>query len=333
VTLTNTGSAAMDISGVSISAQFTQSNDCPSSLPSGASCTFHVRFAPAVAEGPVNTEVTVTGTLDVQSNATNAPVQVSLSGTAAKSLIDHFYRWILHRAADSAGLEFWKQQAKAAVARGENVNEVWYQMAETFVGSAEYARINDTPQDFVRDMYLTFFNRQPEDTGRAYWSAQIEHGMPERGVMVYFMFSDEFRQFTQAIFGNTAARAEVDMVGDFYRGLLARMPDDGGFAYWVGRFRSAQCQGGSAVTDAAESISSQFVASPEYGNRGTSNAVFLVDMYDAFMRRGPDPDGLRYWQGELDAGRRTRDQVRHEFAQSPEFQARVRAVAAQGCMQ
>ena len=49
-------------------------------------------------------------------------------------------------------------------------------------------------------------------------------------VLVSFMFSTEFQTFTQAIFGNVQARKEVDTVVDFYRGLLSRLPDDGGVA-------------------------------------------------------------------------------------------------------
>ncbi len=71
--------------------------------------------------------------------------------------------------------------------------------------------------------------------------------MPREVVLVSFMFSTEFQSFTQAIFGNVQARKEVDTVVDFYRGLLSRLPDDGGLASWVGQFRSAQCQGAGSM--------------------------------------------------------------------------------------
>ena len=39
-------------------------------------------------------------------------------------------------------------------------------------------------------------------------------------------------------------RKEIDTVMDFYRGLLGRLPDDGGFDFWLGQFRTAQCRAG-----------------------------------------------------------------------------------------
>jgi len=145
------------------------------------------------------------------------------------------------------------------------------------------------------------------------------------------MFSPEFANFTAALFGNTAARAEVDVVMDFYRGLLARLPDNGGFTFWVGRFRTAQCQGGNAVNAEAEAISSAFIQSAEYAARARTNAQYVGDLYNAFLRRGGDLGGVQFWINELNSGARTREQVRQAFVQSAEFQTRVGAVIAQGC--
>src|SRR5207237_8422405 len=112
----------------------------------------------------------------------------------------------------------------------------------------------------VTGRYKTFFHRPPDDGGLAFWAGQLGSGLPREVALVSFMFSNEFVSFTQAIFGNTAARAEVDAVGDFYRGLLARLADSSGFTFWVQQFRTAQCQGSSAVTTQADSISKAFVS-------------------------------------------------------------------------
>ena len=75
---------------------------------------------------------------------------------------------------------------------------------------------------------------------------------------------------------------------DFYRGLLARLPDDNGFNYWVGRFRQAQCAGSAAVQAEAEAISSAFANSGEFLDRSRSNTQYVGDLYNAFLRRGGD---------------------------------------------
>ena len=146
------------------------------------------------------------------------------------------------------------------------------------------------------------------------------------------MFSTEFSNFTQAIFGAAAVRAEINTVVDFYRGLLSRLPDDGGFNFWLAKFRTAQCLGGAAVNSEVESISSQFANSPEYSARARSNAQYVGDLYNAFLRRGGDLPGVLFWINEIATSARTRENVRQQFVASPEFQNRVAAIIAQGCM-
>jgi hypothetical protein len=146
------------------------------------------------------------------------------------------------------------------------------------------------------------------------------------------MFSAEFVNFAQARYGNTAARAEVDAVTDFYRGLLARLPDNGGFNFWVGRFRTAQCAGQAAILAEVEAISSAYALSQEYTNRNRTNAQYVGDLYNAFLRRGGDLPGVLFWINQVASGAQTREQVRVQFRNSPEFQGRVQAIIAQGCL-
>jgi hypothetical protein len=83
VTLTNTGSAALAISGISIggtnSSDFSQTNTCGTSLSAGATCAITVFFTPS-ASG------TRSGSLSVSDNAAGSPQMVALSGTGAASL-------------------------------------------------------------------------------------------------------------------------------------------------------------------------------------------------------------------------------------------------------
>jgi hypothetical protein len=76
VTVTNTGNAAAAVSGVTVSGDYSQNNNCGSSLAVGASCAVNVTFDPT-ASGARN------GTLTVTSNASNSPTTVALSGTGA----------------------------------------------------------------------------------------------------------------------------------------------------------------------------------------------------------------------------------------------------------
>src|SRR5262249_37195476 len=72
VTLKNTGTATLLISSIGTSGDFTQTNNCGSSVTAGASCTISVTFRP-LAKGTRN------GTLAVVDNASGSPQTVSLT--------------------------------------------------------------------------------------------------------------------------------------------------------------------------------------------------------------------------------------------------------------
>lgn len=74
VTLTNTGTESLTISGITSSADFPQTNTCGSSLAAAASCQISVQFAPSNAGAE-------TGTLTVTDNAGTQTVALSGTGT------------------------------------------------------------------------------------------------------------------------------------------------------------------------------------------------------------------------------------------------------------
>ena len=321
VVITNTGTSSVTPS-LSVSTAFVLAHDC-ASLAAGGSCHADVAFAPTL-EGPAAGALTIAGA--------SATVTVSLAGTGERSLVTHYYRSILQRTPDASGKAYWEGEATRLRALGADVNEAWHAMATSFFASDEYRLLARDDAGYVTDLYATFFNRAPEAGGRDYWIGLLGQGLPREAMLASFMFSTEFRSFTRTIFGDTAARPEVNVVMDFYRAFLARLPDDEGFRHWVGRFRAAQCAGSSAVNTEAASISRAFLASGEYTARARSNAQFVSDLYNAFMRRGGDLDGVRYWLGQLAAPGATRESLRTSFAASAEFQARVQAVIDAGCL-
>lgn len=74
VTLTNNGSAVLQINSIDASGTYSQTNDCGSSLAAKASCSVQVTFAP-------NMIGTVNGAITLNSNSPGSPIVVSLSGT------------------------------------------------------------------------------------------------------------------------------------------------------------------------------------------------------------------------------------------------------------
>ncbi|HEY3971700.1 MAG TPA: choice-of-anchor D domain-containing protein [Candidatus Sulfotelmatobacter sp.] len=73
ITLTNTGTATLNISSIKPSLHFAETNNCTATIAAGASCTISVTFTP-VANGMV------TGTISLTDNATGSPQTVALTG-------------------------------------------------------------------------------------------------------------------------------------------------------------------------------------------------------------------------------------------------------------
>jgi uncharacterized protein (TIGR03437 family) len=84
VTVTNSGTAALNITGISItgtnSADYFETNTCDSSVAAGSSCVISVTFTPTVAG-------TRTASISIFDNAGNSPQTVSLTGTGQASAV------------------------------------------------------------------------------------------------------------------------------------------------------------------------------------------------------------------------------------------------------
>jgi len=74
VLLRNSGSATLNISSISTSGDFAQTNNCGSSVAAGSNCTVQLTFAPTTL-GPHN------GMLTVNDDAAGSPHSIPLSGT------------------------------------------------------------------------------------------------------------------------------------------------------------------------------------------------------------------------------------------------------------
>ena len=78
VTLTNSQSASLTISSIAVSGDYSQTNNCATSIPANGSCTISVVFTPT-------TTGTRTGTLTVTDNGPGSPQTASLTGVGVQS--------------------------------------------------------------------------------------------------------------------------------------------------------------------------------------------------------------------------------------------------------
>jgi hypothetical protein len=107
VTLTNSGTAALTISGITVggsnASNFAQTNTCGSSLAANASCTINVTFTPSAAGSR-------TASISIATNAVGSPHNIALSGNGVTSLTyfnddfesGNFSKWTFNNS-DSTG--------------------------------------------------------------------------------------------------------------------------------------------------------------------------------------------------------------------------------------
>ena len=95
--------------------------------------------------------------------------------------------------------------------------------------------------------------------------------------------------------------------------------------------RTALCSSAAAVEELSYELSLLFVQSGEYIGRNRNNVGYTEDLYNAILRRGADCGGFTAWVNALDSGM-TRVELLQNFTSSPEFQTRVDAVIAAGCL-
>ena len=77
VTLTNTGTATLNITSITASGDFQQTNTCASSLSAGTKCTISVTFTPTAIG-------TRTGNIIIADNAAGSPQSVKLTGVSTQ---------------------------------------------------------------------------------------------------------------------------------------------------------------------------------------------------------------------------------------------------------
>ncbi|MBI5676698.1 MAG: DUF4214 domain-containing protein [Nitrospirae bacterium] len=243
-----------------------------------------------------------------------------------------YYNSILNRAPEPGGAEGWTSEIQRIDVLGIDIKEGFIALGKLFFNSGEYLAMNTTSNEYVTDLYETFLGRTPTQGEADYWAGKLSGGLTRNILMNYFIFSAEFKQYMDGLFGDTTVRPEYNLVNDLYRGFLSRLPDNGGFNYWLGEMQTAQCNGNAqAIRDLTSQIALNFLQSQEYADRNTSNSECIEDYYNGILRRGADLAGYLYWLGELDGGVYTRAEMLQLYVDSAEFQGRVTEVINAGC--
>ena len=298
-----------------------------------------------------NTDKIVLFTTDNKNNSIciNAPVDFKLSlpdkNAQVTAFVKRFYKEVLGRSqadidADTAGIANW---TNALVSGQKSGAEVAY----GFVNSGEFRNRDLNNDQFVKTMYKSFFNRDPDEGGYNNWYNALQNGTKTRlQVFQGFTESAEFKNLCASYGinpGTYTAPAKpqdpalkplnVDTSGvdggqldafveRLYDKALDRPSDDGGKAYWKGCILNGQDADGRQY-DIRTVISKGFLNSQEYKNRDRNNAEFVLDCYKSFFNRNPigTDDEVNYWGWvqKLNDGMSRQQLIENGFGNSPEF--------------
>lgn len=246
--------------------------------------------------------------------------------------IEHYYNSILDRASLQAGAQYWFNRVKllsGCIGR----REVFGGLARYFFNSLEYLNKNKQDDEYISDLYEGLLRRQAGSEEIDYMSSLMAAGFSRNAILTKTIYSSEFKTLMDSRYGQWNSRPECDLVARFYRAFLARFPDSGGFTYWSGIIRKAQCTGSLDVLEACRRTARGFLNSREYLNRARSNREFVEGLYEGLMGRAPDLAGFAYWTGRLESGSLTRNQVLEGFLKSREFSSVTSRIAEAGCLQ
>lgn len=194
------------------------------------------------------------------------------------SFVNWAYQHFMDRAPDTAGFDFWVAKMQAGV-----TNE---QIEATFLAAPEYiAGHGGSDVNWVIGMYHDLLHRAPEVQGIAYWSQQIEAGMPEYTIALDFAAGPE---------------RESLVVQNDYSVLLGRPATQADVNYWVGQFLHGASN---------EDLIAGFIASPEYYNNphkgGGDPTTWLDSVFEDVLNRMPTDAELSSWLGQMRNGQQT----------------------------
>ena len=227
--------------------------------------------------------------------------------------VERCYTVTLDRPSDPPGFADWKDQLL-------NGKAVGIEIAYGFLFSREYVAKNKDNDAYLKDLYMLFMGREPDESGYNDWMNKLNSGVSRLEVFAGFANSTEFYNICDS-YGITAGRYVMGYdrktinnvnlyVERMYKICLGRIGDKDGQKNWVEKLIKKEISGSECARS--------FIFSKEYTNLGLSDAEFVENLYLAMFGRPSDADGKNNWLYGLKNGM-TRDEVFAGFANSVEF--------------
>ncbi len=221
-----------------------------------------------------------------------------------ENFVKRLYNDILNREADPSGLNYWKEE----LLDGKSATYV----AKKFFFSQEFKSQNLSDKEYLQRCYRTFFDREPDQAGEAYWLSQMSQGVSRSQVFYGFAFSQEFEEVCKR-YGMTPYTSDDKLqafIDRLYNYIMDREPGEKEIEYWRNAIKDKKVD--------LKYMVKYFFFSPEFTNKNVSDEEFVKKAFKTILDRDPDKEGFNYWVNKLTNGE-SRESVVDKFLSSEEF--------------
>ncbi len=237
-----------------------------------------------------------------------------LSGTSFSDFIERLYVVALGRASDESGKTFWMKRVRDEGYSGADCARYF------LIDAGEFASRGLEDEEFIDVLYRTFFNRESDPAGKAFWMEELDKGASRNTIVNGFIESKEWcnlcavygvRSGAEVFKATVPSQSAVRFASRIYDDCLQREPENGGLSYWSLKLTNFE--------DSGSGVMKFFFMSEEFVSKELSDEEFISRVYRAYMGRESDQTGMVYWLNCMKKGT-TRSEVLDHFAGSKEFE-------------
>lgn len=230
-----------------------------------------------------------------------------------KAFVSRMYTVALGRNAEAAGLKDWSGRLLEKKIDGAGI-------AAGFIGSEEFTNKNLNNDDYLKVLYKTFFDREPDKAGYEDWIGKLNAGQSRASVLAGFVNSKEFANLCDKFGilrgymmseGSAANPGIAQFVTRLYTKALGRAGEADGINDWTAKIATGSADAGTVAVNG-------FFNSDEFNNKTLTDNEFLDILYATYFDRKADSAGKYKWLFQLKVGLPRKDVV-NGFATSAEF--------------
>lgn len=246
---------------------------------------------------------------------TITPIPVPTAAPSVGDFVERLYLVALDREPESEGKDYWISEIQDGRQTGGDCARFF------LIGAGEFLAKGHSDDEFVEILYKTFFDRESEAEGKAFWVSALGNGsMTRERVIEGFIDSSEWcnicadygvRSGAATAKATRASAGATGFANRLYTVCLGREAEADGLKYWSLALTNLEQTGRSAAE--------VFFESEEFQGLNLENRECVIRMYRTFFDRDPQEGEVDYWVEQIASGAQTRQDVSDFFGSCEEF--------------